>query len=226
MLKIQRQNFRLLMTFQNELKDVEEKFRRAMVANAGLDNEKAQLNYQVEALKDELEEKEEQSALVTRELREKNRDLELLKRSYAESQRAVQLLQAQLDEQVRLVSERGMVLIGGGDADESVDDAEQEQRTQAIVSAETASIIAGLGPGPLDVRIKRLADERDDLSDSIRRLKMDLDEEKSRNQRLERSPFNPEEVDWETKKIIDDYKFKMQKADQDINTLQTNVKKN
>ena len=214
------------MTFQNELKDVEEKFRRAMVANAGLDNEKAQLNYQVEALKDELEEKEEQSALVTRELREKNRDLELLKLSYAESQRAVQLLQAQLDEQVRLVSERGRVLIGGGDADESVDDAEQEQRTQAIVSAETASIIAGLGPGPLDVRIKRLADERDDLSDSIRRLKMDLDEEKSRNQRLERSPFNPEEVDWETKKIIDDYKFKMQKADQDINTLQTNVKKN
>jgi len=35
---------------------------------------------------------------------------------------------------------------------------------------------------------------------------------------------SPEEADWETKKIIDDYKFKMQKAEQDINTLQTNVR--
>ena len=33
--------------FQNELKDVEEKFRKAMVANAGLDNDKAELTYQV-----------------------------------------------------------------------------------------------------------------------------------------------------------------------------------
>ena len=36
---------------KNELKDVEEKFKKAMVANAGLDNDKAQLTYQVEALK-------------------------------------------------------------------------------------------------------------------------------------------------------------------------------
>ena len=33
--------------FQNELKELEEKFRKAMVANAGLDNEKSALNYQV-----------------------------------------------------------------------------------------------------------------------------------------------------------------------------------
>ena len=79
--------------FQNELKDLEEKFRKAMVANAGLDNEKSALTYQVELLKDQLEECEEQSALVTKELREKNRDFELLKRSHAETQRAVQLLQ-------------------------------------------------------------------------------------------------------------------------------------
>jgi len=32
---------------QNELKEVEEKFRQAMVANAGLDNEKSSLTYQV-----------------------------------------------------------------------------------------------------------------------------------------------------------------------------------
>jgi hypothetical protein len=35
---------------QNELRDVEEKFRQAMVANAGLDNEKSSLTYQVSGL--------------------------------------------------------------------------------------------------------------------------------------------------------------------------------
>ena len=55
---------------------------------------------------------------------------------------------------------------------------------------------------------------------------MDLEEERQRNSRLERMaphPMSPEETEWETKKAIDDYKFKLQKAEQDINTLQTNV---
>ena len=64
-----------------------------MVANAGLDNDKSSLTYQVELLKDQLEEAEEQTALVSKELREKSRDFELLKRHHADAQRAVQLLQ-------------------------------------------------------------------------------------------------------------------------------------
>jgi hypothetical protein len=59
------------------------------------------------------------------------------------------------------------------------------------------------------------------LQDQVRRLKLDLEDEKNRNERLERS--TPEEVEWETKRLIDDYKFKLQKCEQDINTLQTNV---
>ena len=55
---------------------------------------------------------------------------------------------------------------------------------------------------------------------------MDLEEERQRNSRLEKiapHPMSPEETEWETKKAIDDYKFKLQKSEQDINTLQTNV---
>jgi len=225
---------------KNELKELEDKFKKAMVANAGLDNEKSALNYQVELLKDQMEEVEEQASLVTKELREKSRDYELLKRSHAETQRAVQLLQAQLDEQARLLAERGMVLVGNEDEETSCVDQdrananggliyeEQEKRTRAIVSSETASILGALGlkGQPLDVRIRKLADERDDLGDTVRRLKMDLEEERQRNSRLEKMAphsLSPEETEWETKKAIDDYKFKLQKAEQDINTLQTNV---
>ena len=65
------------------------------------------------------------------------------------------------------MTERGMVLVGQEETDESVDDNEQEKRTRAIVSSETAAILGGLGSGPLDVRIKRLAEERDDLQVKI-----------------------------------------------------------
>ncbi len=131
---------------------------------------------------------------IRRELREKNREYELLRRGHAEARRAVELLQAQLDEQARLLAERGMVLVGGADEDEevggesdakkkaavngptttngpssSLSSEEQDARTRAIVSAETAAILSGLGSGPLDVRIKRLADERDDLQVRRRR---------------------------------------------------------
>ena len=59
-----------------------------------------------------------------------------------------------------------MVLVGNegsGDEDEVADEGragptsgEQEQRTRAIVSSETASILSGLGKGPLDVRLDAL----------------------------------------------------------------------
>jgi len=62
-----------------------EKFRKAMVANASLDNEKSQLMFQVDLLKDQVEEVEEQAALVLKELRAKSHDYELLKRDHAES---------------------------------------------------------------------------------------------------------------------------------------------
>jgi len=213
---------------KNELKDVEEKFKKAMVANAGLDNDKAQLTYQVEALKDTIEEGEEKALLIRKEMREKTSELEVLKRGLVESKRAVELLQMQMDEQGRLLAERGLVLVGphaGDDEEEGVDELEQERRTRAVVSAETAAILAGVaGKGPLDARIKKLAEERDDLQDQVRRLKLDFEEERSRTDRLERSaPFTEEEADWETKKMIDDYKFRVQKAEQDMTTMAANV---
>lgn len=62
------------------------------------------------------------------------------------------------------------------------------------------------------------------MQDEIRRLKLDLEEERSaQNLRYEKAPFSVEDADWETQKLIDDYKFKLQKAEQDVSTLQTNV---
>ena len=151
----------------------------------------------MDLLKDQVEEVEEQAALVLKELRAKSHDYELLKRDHAESSRAVQLLQQALTDQQAMLQERGLVLMGEDEnEDGECDEMEQERRTRAIVSQETAAILSGLGKsglqawpaltvtcsgsGPLDVRIKRLAGQRDDLQDTVRRLKLDLEEERSR----------------------------------------------
>lgn len=52
------------MLLQQELKELEEKFRKAMVQNAQLDNEKGSLVYQVELYKDKLEDMEEAYSLL------------------------------------------------------------------------------------------------------------------------------------------------------------------
>ena len=100
-------------------------------------------------MKDQVEEGEEQAALVSKELRAKSHDYELLKRDHAESVRAVQLLQAALASQQAMLQERGLVLMGSGEEgveeSEAVDEMEQEKRTRAIVSQETANILSGLG---------------------------------------------------------------------------------
>jgi len=211
---------------RQEIKDLEEKFRKAMVANASLDNEKCQLMFQVDLLKDQVEENEEQASLVVKELRAKTHDYEILKRDHAESVRGAQILQQALQEQQAMLQERGLVLLGEGEdgdgADGDCDEIEQEKRTRAIVSQDTANILAGLGPGPLDVRIKRLAGQRDDLQDSVRRLKLDLEEERSRTS-LARGAASMDEIERETKKLLDDYKFKISKSDQEIATLGANV---
>ena len=101
---------------------------------------------QVDLLKDQVEEVEEQAALVLKELRAKSHDYELLKRDHAESSRAVQLLQQALTEQQAMLQERGLVLMGEEEnEDGDCDETEQERRTRAIVSQETANILSGLG---------------------------------------------------------------------------------
>jgi len=52
------------LLLQQELKEVEEKFRKAMIQTAQLDNEKSSLTYQVELLKDRLEDLEEAHAQI------------------------------------------------------------------------------------------------------------------------------------------------------------------
>ncbi len=53
--------------------ETEEKYKKAMMTNAQLDNEKATLVFEVDAMKDTLEEQEEVMMELQRETRDKHR---------------------------------------------------------------------------------------------------------------------------------------------------------
>lgn len=63
---------------------MEEKYKKAMVSNAQLDNDKANLIYQVDTLKDVIEEMEEQMSEMKRELEDKSK-VKLLSRQESHS---------------------------------------------------------------------------------------------------------------------------------------------
>lgn len=77
-----------------------------MIANAQLDNEKSSYAYQVDLLKDKLEELEETTAQLRRELREKNRDVEQLKRVSQRLKEDLDFCRAQLYDRDELIKVR------------------------------------------------------------------------------------------------------------------------
>ncbi|XP_044598981.1 leucine-rich repeat flightless-interacting protein 2 isoform X3 [Cotesia glomerata] len=214
-----------------ELKELEEKFRKAMIANAQLDNEKSSYVYQVDLLKDQLEESEESAATLRRELREKTSEAKLLQRDCQRLKEDFEMCKTLLEERDRLIEENGLVII----EDEVSDDEEAEttngfvnRKKKVLVSTEAAELLQNAGEGSLDVRLKKFGAEKKELQDEIRHLRLELEEAKSRL-RSERSSgsvlgfLDSEDVQREANKLLADYKFKLQKAEQDMSTLQATV---
>ncbi|XP_033219011.1 leucine-rich repeat flightless-interacting protein 2 isoform X3 [Belonocnema kinseyi] len=214
-----------------ELKEFEEKFRKAMIANAQLDNEKSSYAYQVDLLKDKLEELEETAAQLRRELREKNREAEQLKRISQRLKEDLDMCRAQLLERDTLIQENGLVIVEdeGSDGEETEGENGLRPRRRVLVSTEAAEVLQNAGEGSLDVRLRKFASEKKELQDEIRHLRLELEEARNR-MRPERSTglvlgglSDSEDIQREANKLIADYKFKLQKAEQDMSTLQATV---
>ncbi|KAG9475975.1 hypothetical protein GDO78_002838 [Eleutherodactylus coqui] len=102
-----------------------------------------------------------------------------------------------------------------------------------VVSQEAAQVLESAGEGPLDVRLRKLAEEKEELVSQIRKLKLQLDEERHKNVKndtlmdstgLENgSDLQLIEMQRDANRQMSEYKFKLSKAEQDITTLEQNV---
>lgn len=211
---------RSLRDLRHELKDVEERFRKAMVANAQLDNERASQNYQIQLLKDKLEEMEESHAQLQREFKEKCRDHDALRRANDKLGDELKMVQGQLQERDTLIEEQGLVIV-------TVENEDGSDARRALVTTENAQLLKSV-QGSLDVRLKKFAEEKQELQTEVQQLQQQLKDVKTKGRKY--SSVNGalddddyEDAQREANKLITDYKYKLQKAEQEIANLQASL---
>ncbi|XP_039699292.1 leucine-rich repeat flightless-interacting protein 2 isoform X23 [Pteropus medius] len=256
-----------LKELKESLCEVEEKYKKAMVSNAQLDNEKNNLIYQVDTLKDVIEEQEEQMAEFYRENEEKSKELERqkhmcsvlqhkmdeLKECLRQRDELIEALEKQkeyiaclrnerdtlreeladLKETVKTGEKHGLVIIPDGTPNGDVSH-EPAVGAIAVVSQEAAQVLESAGEGPLDVRLRKLAGEKEELLSQIRKLKLQLEEERQKCSRSDGtagdlaalqngSDLQFIEMQRDANRQISEYKFKLSKAEQDITTLEQSI---
>ncbi|XP_039528181.1 leucine-rich repeat flightless-interacting protein 2 isoform X3 [Pimephales promelas] len=287
-----------LSELRESLSEVEEKYKKAMVSNAQLDNEKGNLIYQVDTLKDVLEEMEEQMSELRRETEEKSKELERQKHTCSvlqhkqeelkegirhrdelieENQKFQEKLDtltrevfdlqetvnwkdkkiaalerqkeyfgcirnerdelrdelADLKGKSRMEEKHGLVIIP---EDMPNGDVSLESPTSGmtVVKQDVAQVLESAGDGPLDVRLRKLADEKDELLSQIRKLKMQLEEERQKHSKIDSVYTEGErmengtdlhfiEMQRDANRQISEYKFKLSKAEQEMATMEQNV---
>ncbi|XP_021462529.2 leucine-rich repeat flightless-interacting protein 2 isoform X9 [Oncorhynchus mykiss] len=222
-----------LSELRESLSEVEEKYKKAMVSNAQLDNDKTNLVYNVDTLKDVIEEMEEQMAEMRRETEDKSKELERQKHTCT----VLQHKQVELKEGIRqrdeLIEKHGLVIIPEGmpNGDISHDD---PATGITVVTQEAAQVLESAGEGPLDVRLRKLADEKDELLAQIRKLKMQLEDERQKHSKMENAFTEGErmengtdlhviEMQRDANRQISEYKFKLSKAEQEMGTMEQNI---
>ncbi|XP_024280137.1 leucine-rich repeat flightless-interacting protein 2 isoform X13 [Oncorhynchus tshawytscha] len=222
-----------LSELRESLSEVEEKYKKAMVSNAQLDNDKTNLVYNVDTLKDVIEEMEEQMAEMRRETEDKSKELERQKHTCTVLQHKQMELKEGIRQRDELIEKHGLVIIPEGmpNGDISHDD---PATGITVVTQEAAQVLESAGEGPLDVRLRKLADEKDELLAQIRKLKMQLEDERQKHSKMENAFTEGErmengtdlhviEMQRDANRQISEYKFKLSKAEQEMGTMEQNI---
>ncbi|XP_019613778.1 PREDICTED: leucine-rich repeat flightless-interacting protein 2-like isoform X12 [Branchiostoma belcheri] len=209
-----------------------------------------------------------------RELERQKHAYGILEHNVAELKEALRQRDELIEEHgLRPLLEQGLVLVGTANGEAETG----EKKTKvALVTPEAAQMLEQAGEGTLDLkalqakkqgpvqsqpnteyamamfydeRLKRMAEEKEDLVDQIRRLKLELEEEKERTKALQSKANRTAEANGpdmelldiqtetgergkerglksgEASKQVNNYKFRLQKAEQDLAAMEGNIQR-
>ncbi|XP_023264998.1 leucine-rich repeat flightless-interacting protein 2-like isoform X5 [Seriola lalandi dorsalis] len=222
---------------KDALVEVEEKYRKAMVSNAQLDNEKNNLMYQVDTLKDSLMELEELLSESRREYEEKVKEFEREKHAHSVLQFQFNEMKEMLKQSEELLNKHGIVLgpdlnvngdIGEAEVDGSPSGDAARQPAQDPQTPPTE------GNSMLEIRLRKLVDEREKMIDQVKKLKAQLEQKSQKNGTDSSSSPDGEivengndpniiELQRDSNRQLSDLKFKLVKAEQEVTALEQNV---
>nr|XP_005574822.2 leucine-rich repeat flightless-interacting protein 1 isoform X48 [Macaca fascicularis] len=224
-----------LKEMKDSLAEVEEKYKKAMVSNAQLDNEKTNFMYQVDTLKDMLLELEEQLAESRRQYEEKNKEFEREKHAHSILQFQFAEVKEALKEREEMLEKHGIILNSeiatNGETSDTLNNVGYQGPTK-MTKAEL-NALKSTGDGTLDIRLKKLVDERECLLEQIKKLKGQLEERqkigkldnlRSEDDVLENgTDMHVMDLQRDANRQISDLKFKLAKSEQEITALEQNV---
>ncbi|XP_045337860.1 leucine-rich repeat flightless-interacting protein 1 isoform X40 [Leopardus geoffroyi] len=220
---------------KDSLAEVEEKYKKAMVSNAQLDNEKTNFMYQVDTLKDMLLELEEQLAESRRQYEEKNKEFEREKHAHSVLQFQFAEVKEALKQREEMLEKHGIVLNSeittNGETSDTLNNVGHRGPTK--ITKEELNALKTMGDGTLDIRLKKLVDERECLLEQIKKLKGQL-EERQKNGKLDNlrpgddvlengTDMHVMDLQRDANRQISDLKFKLAKSEQEITALEQNV---
>ncbi|XP_017651232.1 leucine-rich repeat flightless-interacting protein 1 isoform X36 [Nannospalax galili] len=220
---------------KDSLAEVEEKYKRAMVSNAQLDNEKTNFMYQVDTLKDTLLELEERLAESQQLYEEKCKEFEREKHAHGVLQFQFAEVKEALRQREEALEKHGIILNSeiatNGETSDTLNDVGYQGPTK--MTREELNALKSAGEGTLDIRLKKLIDERECLLEQIKKLKGQL-EGRQKNSKLDRlqsedgileNGTDPHVMDLQrdANRQISDLKFKLAKSEQEITALEQNV---
>uniref|UniRef100_A0A8C6I1M5 Leucine rich repeat (in FLII) interacting protein 1 n=1 Tax=Mus spicilegus TaxID=10103 RepID=A0A8C6I1M5_MUSSI len=146
---------------KDSLAEVEEKYKKAMVSNAQLDNEKTNFMYQVDTLKDMLLELEEQLAESQRQYEEKNKEFEREKHAHSILQFQFAEVKEALRQREEMLEKHGIILNSeiatNGETSDTVNDVGYQAPTK--ITKEELNVLKSAGEGTLgkakEVEVKK-----------------------------------------------------------------------
>ncbi|XP_057193898.1 leucine-rich repeat flightless-interacting protein 2 isoform X8 [Triplophysa rosa] len=221
---------------KDSLVEVEEKYRKSMVSNAQLDNEKTNLIYQVDTLRETLMEMEEILCETRRECEEKTRAHEREHHVHSVLKGQFDEVKETLRQSEELLMKHGIVLgcevtANGEVALEAVDGHADAQSTSRLI--QDAPMLTMSGESMLEIRLRKLVEERESLLEQVQKFKA-LAEQKQKNGTEDvgctddddlQNGLDPHILDLQrdANRQISDLKFKLVNSEQEVTALEQNI---
>ncbi|KAE9416095.1 hypothetical protein Angca_004068 [Angiostrongylus cantonensis] len=214
--------------------ELEDRFQQAMFLYSQLDNEKSALLYEVDLLKDDIEEKEVLLQQSNRECRDLTSEVKLLKRTIEAMTATQNYLKAEIAQRDHLIHENGLVVVEQ-EADESSQVSGESSGSSISIkpglllfSAETIKLVERAVPGSssLDQKVRKLVETNKKMRKDYEEMEQSI-----YSQRMFRAHHQAnvaghgaaDEVNKEAAKQLAEFKFKLQEAERENTNHQGNI---
>ncbi|CAI4230417.1 unnamed protein product [Auanema sp. JU1783] len=228
---------------KDKVVELEDRVQQAMFLYSQLDNEKSALLYEVDLLKDDLEEKEVLLSTSQREVRDLTSEVKSLKRTIETMTLTQSNLKIEIAQRDHLIQENGLVLVEqeneepSNQSGDSNGSSNNVKHGPILFSQETLKLVERVVPGSssLDEKIRKLVDINKKMRKDVEEMEQSIYSSKMSRANQHNSAIanggqdeasssasisNLQEQLKDSAKQVADLKFKLQEAERENTNLQ------